>query len=664
MSQSKTEQTKARKQAQRVARREKSDRVNIALLELQEKTHELLEAAAKELEFDVDNLRRLFLANSTAHIKAKPTAWNGLMHEKSKEWINMKVAHPGSKYIEYVVQRIQDEGLYNNMSKEDEDRYAEIAQKLRDSKLSVGSARTATHRKTPGNVHTELESMGQRMLHLHNITGIEGIFIAVRGDEKDGMSPVYISSPKARTFFENYLKVDSDHFVTLLECASIGGASAVANHHRTETQVVKTSVRTALLKSLRTYIFHLMYIHTDGSPPVIDDPSTISSISYKDYASCVDRYKVEVFNWPMKGESMQDPSDVGGLKILSSYLKLIESGQSGFRRLTAAQWDAWKAARDDTVVIPTKRKRSRPTATTEQQSSNKKTRKESNKSKSKSKSKTKAKTKVVGTTSEDATDANSSETRLNDTELEPTPPDDNNFSPPVSPLPPIAVPAPSLTAGSVVPLSPPIDERYRITITRRPTTPATPATLMSSEPASPTFPVFPVSRQPNHAGGLFDTPQTSPARGRRSFDNSWDRPFINHTPDSISSGQRASRSTSPALRANSPARRTRPRNSSHAPATASPLTSTPTGRDTPSSLANQAADTSDDYLLTSLQALTPPPFGFGPSNDWMGADNLGDQSPALSAGWGFNGSHVDLVSSSPEAHSTTSALSEFASPDA
>ncbi|KAG9085313.1 hypothetical protein FRC06_003661 [Ceratobasidium sp. 370] len=148
----------------------------------------MLEAAAKELEWDVEELCRLFLANSTAHMHAKPTAWNGLVHKKSKEWIDMKDTFSGNKFIQYVVEHIKDEGLYEKMSKQDEAHYVEIAQKLQDSKLSVGSARTVTHQKTPGNVYTELESMGQQLLHLHNVTGIEGMLIAVQGDEKDGMN--------------------------------------------------------------------------------------------------------------------------------------------------------------------------------------------------------------------------------------------------------------------------------------------------------------------------------------------------------------------------------------------------------------------------------------------------------------------------------------------
>ncbi|KAG9076439.1 hypothetical protein FRC06_009507, partial [Ceratobasidium sp. 370] len=547
MPHSNSEEAKARKQALRVARREKADKINTVLLELQEKTYEMLEAAAKELESDVEELRRLFLANSTAHMHAKPTAWNGLVHKKSKEWIDMKDTFSGNKYIQYVVERIKDEGLYEKMSEQDEAHYVEIAQKLRDSKLSVGSARTVTHRKTPGNVYTELESIGQRLLHLHNVTGIEGMLIAVRGDEKDGMNPVYISSPKARTFLESYLKVDSDHFVTLMECASIGGASAVAVRHRTDTQIIKSNVRVALLESLRKAATS---VGSDGSEPTITNPLIIPAISYSDYVTFVDQYKVEAFNWPMNGDKMIDPSNVGGLKTLNSYLKLIESGKAGFRRITIAEWEEWKKARDEAeVVVPAKRpprKRVNPVnPSAEPQPKAKKARQQTSKPRAKAKSNGKRKAHDAGTASGGEAEANSSDLPADDMEPASDCRSIENLDAAARSLSPLTIPLPLPTVSNVehygaeiVPASPPIDERFRITIDRRPITPhtpPTPSTVTDSVPSSPDFFLRPVPTQPQCDNTLPDFSQGSPSRGRRLYSNSWDRPFINYTPDSISS---------------------------------------------------------------------------------------------------------------------------------
>ncbi|KAG8733229.1 hypothetical protein FRC10_000342 [Ceratobasidium sp. 414] len=654
MAQSNSGEAKARKQALRVARREKADRINAVLLELQVKTYEMLEAAAEELEFDVEELRRLFLANNT---------------------------FSGSKFIQYVVERIKDEGLYDKMSKQEEAHYVEIAQTLRDSKLSIGSARTATHRKTPGNVYAELESMGKRLLHLHDVTGIEGMLVAVRGNEKDGMNPIYVSSPKAQTFLESHLKVDADHFVTLMECSAIGGASAVALRHRTDTQIIKSNVRIALLDSLRKAATSM---GSDGSEPTTTNPLTISAISYTDYVSFIDQYKVEVFNWPMNGDKMVDPSNVGGHKILSSYLKLIESGKAGFRRMPAAEWEAWKQARDEAdVVVPTKRpSRKRANASTgqqpsaEQQPKAKKARKETSKAKAKprvkAKSNRKGKASGVETASEGATEASSSDVPADNMEPASDYCSNNDLgahtgSP--SPMVPLPLPTVSNTGHNFVgtaPDSPPIDERFRITINRRPTapsTPPTPSTVTDTIPSSsPNFLLHPVMRQPQYNGGLPDCSQGSPSRGRRSYRHSWDRPFINHTPDSISSGRPASRSTSLASRSNSPAHSTRSQNKTHVPMAASSPTQGPPSLPL---LTNDPPNTGEFFTQPTLHLSTPLQFSCELPSDQFGLNVLANQDALLPSEWNFGGLHAPLlVGLVPELRSTTPALSEFAAPDA
>ncbi|KAG9089240.1 hypothetical protein FS749_001502 [Ceratobasidium sp. UAMH 11750] len=669
-----TEEAKARQQAQRALRREKAEKINEVLLDLQDKLRVLLEAATKELDCEPEELHRLFMANATAFLQAKPTAWNGLVHEKSKEWANMKTEYSGGKFIQYVVERIKKEGLYKNMSEADEAHYVEIAQNLRDSKLNVGSARTGTQRKVPGNVYAELEAMGQRLLHIHSVTGVEGMVLAVRGNEQAGMNPVYITSPKAQTFIESHLKLNYHHFVTLFECSVIGGASAVANHHRTETQVVKSSVRVALLESLRKAATS---IGSDGSEPTITCPSMISTISYSDYVNLIRRYKVEVFNWPMKEDKMVDPSNIGGHRALSAYLKLIECGESGFRRITNAQWETWKQARDEVeVVIPTKRQRKRAApsperASTEQQPKSKKARKEpSSGVKANSKKKTNSKggkmAKDPKTTSEATTEASSSDVPAGS--IEPAGDHGNNgLGAPALGPPPLPAPLPlsivtntGLSGFEMVPDSPPIDEQFRITIARRPATPPTPTTITdSAPPSSPEFLLHPVQTRPQHNNGALNPSQGSPSRGRRPYHDSFDRTFINHTPDSMSTGRAPSRSGSPASRSNSPARRSRS-NKSHTPVLASPLALLPAGLQFPSSLTNNAPDTGNPFNPLALRSPTPPVFNFGPPGHWFGSDSLDGQHPFAQGDWPLG--NLQLGTSEPR--STTPALSEFAAPDA
>ncbi|KAG8710447.1 hypothetical protein FRC08_017159 [Ceratobasidium sp. 394] len=517
--------------------------------------------------------------------------------------------------------------------------------------------------------------------------------MVVRGHEEDGLNPIYISSPKARNYLEDHLKIDSDHFVTLLECSVIGGAAAVANQHRTDTQIVKSQVRAALLDSLRKAATSTA---SDGSEPMITDPSLIPAVSYSDYVSFVDQYKIEAFNWLMNEEKdkLIDPSNVGGHKTLLAYLKLIRSGDSGFRRMTQAAWDAWKEARDQReVVIPTKRaqpKRSRPVPNVaeeqpaEEQQASKKARKATHQTKTKPKTKAKAKAeaKEVGPTSEQATETSNSDAPVGGTAGEEDYPSENDFGPPVSPPSPSTVsviPRPTVSDArpnwtDTTPASPPLPEELRITINRRPRTPPTPSTVSTSS-LSPTFLLHRVPTQAHYDSASSNPSQNSP-RGRRSYHNSWDRTFINHTPDSMSSGRPASRSCSPASRSCSPASRSSsPASRSNNPTSRmcsldksrsstaiSPLVPSPVGISLPSSSLNHDPSAHDFYHLRALHAATPPPFNLGPSEDWLGAS----QSPLFSSEWDFSGPHTTPLRSVHEPSGSTLALppSEFASPDA
>jgi hypothetical protein len=70
--------------------------------------------------------------------------------------------------MKYVVDHIVEENLYDEVKKNDEERerYIQIAQKSWDTKLNAGTARTGTHRLDQGNVHKEMELVGERVCYV------------------------------------------------------------------------------------------------------------------------------------------------------------------------------------------------------------------------------------------------------------------------------------------------------------------------------------------------------------------------------------------------------------------------------------------------------------------------------------------------------------------
>ncbi|KAG8679471.1 hypothetical protein FRC08_016959 [Ceratobasidium sp. 394] len=367
----------------------------------------------------------------------------------------------------------------------------------------------------------------------------------------------------------------------------------------------------------------------------------------------------------MKDDKMVDPSNVGGHASLCTYLKRIETGKSGFRRMTNEDWEAWNKARDEIEpVIPTKRSRKRVLSSTEQQPKAKKARKEPSKANSKSKEKAKSKEKTKSkrkgmandaeTASEAATEASDSEVPAVDI----GPAGDHSNDPGALSLPPAPQTGANIDFFGAVPDSPPLDDHLRITINRRPTTPPTPTTVTNSAPpSSPNFLLHPVPMQAQHNQNTPNPPQGSPSRGRRGYHNSWDHPFINHTPDTISSGRPPSRSNSPSSRSGSPARRTRS-NKTHTPAAASPLAALTTGIAFPS-LTDGISSTSSPFSYSP----TPPPLSFGPPSPWFGADNPEGQHAFNQGEWDFSDPHPPVLGT-PELRGTIPTLSEFAAPDA
>jgi hypothetical protein len=64
-----------------------------------------------------------------------------------------------------------------------------------------------------------------QLIHLHTVTGIEVLTIIVRGKKDDGLKPVYYASDRARAFLESHIGVEAEEFISMMEEASINGAT-------------------------------------------------------------------------------------------------------------------------------------------------------------------------------------------------------------------------------------------------------------------------------------------------------------------------------------------------------------------------------------------------------------------------------------------------------
>ncbi|KAG8704173.1 hypothetical protein FRC08_002386 [Ceratobasidium sp. 394] len=335
----------ARQQQRRREVREKNQKIAAELTKAEETMQGILKDAAERLDMDVNEFTARFLSQATAYHDAKPSAWNGFVSEMSREWADEKATHPGRQFLDYVVARINREGVYAAMTPEEKEPYIKIAQQARDAKISAGTVATSDGRRVQGSVKKELFAMSDRLEHLHDVTSLEVLFIVVSGSKSDGLLPVYFATDKARVFLESYVKVESEDFISMMVKAVHSGGAAMGRFGQNLTQGCKTEVRTLFLESLRDAATS---VASDGSLPKTPKRCDISSMIWKTYLETAQKYHVEVYGWPMeKDGSMKDPSNVGGYTELKGYVTRLKNKTTGFRRLTDSEYDAWVEKQQD-----------------------------------------------------------------------------------------------------------------------------------------------------------------------------------------------------------------------------------------------------------------------------------------------------------------------------
>ncbi|KAG8783818.1 hypothetical protein FRC12_019345 [Ceratobasidium sp. 428] len=194
----------------RAEKSKKEAEISNTLFDIEDRLLNIIDAKANKLGIEASDLHKQVLYQSTARQHAKATAWNSYLHEKSKEWEHLKGSavekYPGVQFVNKVAKQISDSGEYAKLSEKEKTYYEEVARKLRDKRLNAGAARNNDSRLMQGPIKKELGDIGDRLDHIHQVTGTEFIFLAIRGSPTDGLKPVYYLLKKARMFLKSYLK--------------------------------------------------------------------------------------------------------------------------------------------------------------------------------------------------------------------------------------------------------------------------------------------------------------------------------------------------------------------------------------------------------------------------------------------------------------------------
>ncbi|KAG9097737.1 hypothetical protein FS749_005627 [Ceratobasidium sp. UAMH 11750] len=246
----------------RAAKAQKESDIAAALVEIEEHLFDSLDKA------------------SSARQHAKVTMWNGFVNEKSKEWEHLKEDFPGTSFVSEVARRISLSSEYKNLTEEQKAHYKEVAQKVRDERLNVGTTRTGDRRLTQGSVRKELTNLATRLDYINSVTNVECVLIAVRGHASDGLKPVYYASEQARVFLESHLKLQMSTLLDYMERSVDGGAIGLIGAYKNETQCAKGALCVVMTESLRQAATS---VADDGTPPSLDDPEKIAMVAWKNY---------------------------------------------------------------------------------------------------------------------------------------------------------------------------------------------------------------------------------------------------------------------------------------------------------------------------------------------------------------------------------------------
>ncbi|KAG8776191.1 hypothetical protein FRC12_001047 [Ceratobasidium sp. 428] len=338
----------------RAAKRRKDAEISAAVLQVEEKVDDMLLEAAEGLGVDAEKVKKRFSMHTTARSSTRVSVWNGLMHEVAQENQNLKAEFPGRQFMNAITQLIKDKGLYEKLTEEQKKHYLEVAQKKCDERLTAGTKSDGSRRRNQGTVKKDLSEIGLQasssffLDRINELTGVESVLIAVKGDGSNGLKPVYFASDKARRFMESHVKLPMKTTMKYMEKSVLGGASGIGAKYKDETQAMKASLRTAMVESLRKAA---LSIPEDNSPSRLENPESIACVQWSKYWDLVSSYRVEAFNWPMKPDgSMKDPSQLGcGLDVFARYLEDVKEGKRGFRRLTDEAWEAKMKRRDELV---------------------------------------------------------------------------------------------------------------------------------------------------------------------------------------------------------------------------------------------------------------------------------------------------------------------------
>ncbi|QRV75564.1 peflin [Ceratobasidium sp. AG-Ba] len=238
----------------RAAKRRKEAEIASALIEVEKQVEDVLVQAAKKLDVEPSEVQSQFSAHAAARSQAKVTAYNGLMHEVAQANQHLKVlqaTHPGRKFMSAVSQLIKEEKLYENLSEERRAELLAVAQKKSDARLTAGASRSdGNQRRRQGTVKKELTNIGLQLDRLNQVTGVESVLVAVRGDDTQGLKPVYYASDGGRRFFKTHINVEMGTLTKLMEKSVNGGTTAMVKEYKDNTQAVKAMIRTAMVESL------------------------------------------------------------------------------------------------------------------------------------------------------------------------------------------------------------------------------------------------------------------------------------------------------------------------------------------------------------------------------------------------------------------------------
>ncbi|KIK33234.1 hypothetical protein CY34DRAFT_18499 [Suillus luteus UH-Slu-Lm8-n1] len=341
---------------QKVARHEKSVKLSNALATAQDAYQEEARAIAQEHGRSLKWTRKQLHVGKGIFNKRSANPWNVFVRQKMNEYNEGRGVGDRVKLPVFIAEhRAQLTSSYFRLTVADKNRLRDSVETLRQSRIKVARANPKALQK---DVNATFNAMQTEWTAIQARTGIEGIYLVVRGDVEQYHEPKLFYTPKIASFIKDVLGMEPKRFALKLESWVVGDFDNTAS----------ISQRLSLTKLVSLCRRNIQ----DGLDIILAmaKPSRKKKVmmNYDNYErKIVETHAVALQNYPLG--DVQNPGKIGRREDLMKLLDSLVNATCSWVKLTKDEVaermnkNHERQARGEQIYKPRKQRTKAPKAT-------------------------------------------------------------------------------------------------------------------------------------------------------------------------------------------------------------------------------------------------------------------------------------------------------------